>query len=91
MNNIWLCRCEECGKTSQSNEIVTGKYSEHPSAQRTVEEELNSEQIWKKDCGRRCAILHLERCLRYEDGKCKFPETEKAKEIVENYKKLKER
>lgn len=39
-------------------------------------------QIWEEECNGRCAILHLERCPRYEDGECKFPETRKAKEII---------
>lgn len=44
--------------------------------------ELKSERIWKEECGGRCAILHVERCLRYEEGECNFPETRKAKETL---------
>ena len=43
-------------------------------------------KIWEEECDGRCAILHLERCHRYEDGECKFPDTQKAKEIVDEAK-----
>lgn len=42
----------------------------------------DSERIWREECGGRCAILHLEKCPSYERGECKFPETQKAKELV---------
>ena len=47
-----------------------------------LEQEREDERIWKEECGRRCAILHVERCLRYEEGECKFPESRKAKETI---------
>ena len=39
-------------------------------------------KIWEEECAGRCAILHLERCPRYESGECKFPETDMAKRLV---------
>ena len=48
------------------------------------EQEESWIKIWEEECGGRCAILHLERCPRYEEGECKFPDTRKAKEIVES-------
>ena len=45
-------------------------------------EETEDERIWKEECGGRCAILHVERCLRYEEGKCNFPDSRKAKETI---------
>ena len=50
------------------------------------EQEESWIKIWEEECGGRCAILHLERCPRYEEGECKFPDTRKAKEIVEEAK-----
>ena len=60
-----------------------GKLAYLSRMKKKVEEELNYERIWEEECEGRCAILHLERCPRYENGECKFPETVKAKEIVE--------
>ena len=57
------------------------------SCKRRRKNERKWMQICEKDCGGRCAILHSERCPRYEDGECKFPETTKAKEIVEGGKR----
>jgi len=39
-------------------------------------------KTWEEECDGRCAILHLERCPRYESGECKFPETDMAKRLV---------
>lgn len=37
---------------------------------------------WEECCNKRCAILHCEPCPDHADGLCKFPDTDKAKEIV---------
>lgn len=37
---------------------------------------------WKEDCGKRCAVLHGERCPDHIAGICKFPDTKVAKGIV---------
>jgi len=39
-------------------------------------------KIWEEECNGRCAILHTERCPRYDDGECRFPDTDMAKRLV---------
>ena len=56
------------------------------SCKRRRKNEEKGTQIYEKDCDGRCAILHSERCPLYEDGKCKFPETTKANEILDKEK-----
>ena len=59
----------------KSEKAMTGKKNQYKLVIEWI-------RMWEEECEGRCAILHLERCPLYENGECKFPDTDIAKRIV---------